>query len=191
MSQFQYPNNDNANPGGWVDQGGGGANIYQSVDEVSTNDADYIRSPVAPVNADVTFGLTDIPDPNSGSGHVLRVRCYQNAGSIPQLTITVTLLQGGTTIASFAQALAANSVFADYSYTLSQAEADSITDYAALVITVRANKAGGAALGSPAITVSWVKLELPDPVASVLERKGIGLSTHGGFKTKLDLRTKI
>lgn len=115
--------------GAWTSSTGG--SLYACIDEVTYDDADYINTQTSAV---CTMTLSAVTDPVSSSGHVIKFR----AKSPNSNTLTVTLKQGGTTIKT-ATTAALTSSFADYTLTLTGTEADSITDYSALTITLGAN----------------------------------------------------
>lgn len=82
----------------------------------------------------------------SSSGHVIRARLAKDASGGAQIDATVQLRQGyvseaslGTLIATLTQANVTNT-FTTYSYTLSAAEADAITDYTSLFLRVLGNQ---------------------------------------------------
>jgi hypothetical protein len=54
---YLRPDGDTATDG-WTDQAGGASNIYQSIDETTLNDTNYVKSPdVTGTNADLTVRL--------------------------------------------------------------------------------------------------------------------------------------
>lgn len=145
MAQFARPDADSS-IGTYTDQGGGTTNIYTTVDEASASDADYVKSVTAPSNAPCVFRLSDVTDPVSSSGHVMRVRARNGVSGGRAIDLTAQLRLSyvnegspGTLIATLTQATVASS-FTDYSVTLSGAEADAITDYTALFIRIVANQ---------------------------------------------------
>lgn len=77
----------------------------------------------------VQVGMAALVDPLSGSGHMVAYRACYAAGASSG-TVTVTLYQGDTQIASWEDELTGS--FADYSHTLSPTEANAIGNYAAL-----------------------------------------------------------
>jgi hypothetical protein len=146
VAQFARPDADTTNEGAWTDQAGGSANLFSTVDEAVASDSDYVRSAVAPTNDVIVFRLSDIEDPLSSSGHVLRWRRAKDAAGGAQIDMTVQLRQGyvnestlGTLIASKA-VTAISETFTDDSITLSGAEADAITNYADLFVRILANQ---------------------------------------------------
>jgi hypothetical protein len=101
------------------------------IDEASTDDDDY----VSVTHADDTpetfqVGLSSVTDPVASDLHVVTVRASEDSGS-SYISLVVTLKQGATTIASDTFASMTGSPD-NYTFTLSSAEADSITNYGAL-----------------------------------------------------------
>ena len=61
-----YPQSDDSNSGAWITQAGSTSNLYATLDEAVTDDADYIRSPKlssTSVTPEVTFLMEDIEEP--------------------------------------------------------------------------------------------------------------------------------
>ena len=146
MAQYARPNADKNNPDGWTDQGGGGVNIYQAIDEVAPNDADYVRSPVGPSSDVYVATLSAVEDPLSSSGHSLRVRYAKSAAGGAQINLVVELRQGyvnegaqGTLIKQRTYTNIGENFVTD-DYVLTAGEADSITDYADLYLRCVANQ---------------------------------------------------
>lgn len=147
MAQFARPNADTYNADGWTDQGGGSTNIYLTIDETSASDADYVRSPLGPTSDVYVTALTTIEDPVSSTGHTVRWRQGKDASGGATITMTVEVRQGytnegtpGTLIATAQNAGTVEDTFTDKSYTLSGAEADSITNYGSLFLRFVANQ---------------------------------------------------
>lgn len=142
MPQFARPSADTT-LGTFTDQGGGSTNIYTTIDEVVASDADYIRSAAVPVASVYVTLLSSVEDPQSSSGHVLRYRYAKDAAGGGQINLTaVQLRQGyvseasqGTLIASTSQTNISET-FTTGTLTLSAAETDSITNYAALFVRI-------------------------------------------------------
>jgi hypothetical protein len=139
MAQFGRPSADTS-IGTYTDQAAGVTNIYTTIDESVASDADYIQSVLAPSSAPYATKLTNLEDPISSTGHVVRWRVGKSAAGGATLNVTVQLRQGyvsegtpGTLIASKGPT-AVPDAFTDDSLTLSGAEADSITDYTSLYL---------------------------------------------------------
>jgi len=146
MPQYARPDADTT-IGNFQDQAGGTTNIFQAIDEASPNDADYIRSPAAPVNEVYVCRLSDVVDPVSSSGHFIRMRTAVDQAAQQSLDVTQQLRQGyvsegsqGTLIASQSRTAITSTTFTDSAYTLSAAEADAITNYLDLFLRFNWNK---------------------------------------------------
>jgi hypothetical protein len=140
MAQFGRPSADTNNPGSWTTEGGGSTSIFQSIDESAASDADYVRSPLAPSSSVYVTELSNLEDPVSSSGHILRTRYAKDATGGAQINLTVELRQGYTNEGSQGTLIATrtftniSNTFTTDSYTLSGAEADAITDYTSLFV---------------------------------------------------------
>jgi hypothetical protein len=147
MPQFARPDADTA-VGNFTTQAGGTTNLFQQIDETSANDADFVRSPVSPVSEVYVCRLSDVVDPVSSSGHVLRMRTANDVGAGGEtLDYTLQLRQGyvnegspGTLIATLTRSSVNSTTWTDSSLTLSGGEADAITDYTALFLRLVINK---------------------------------------------------
>lgn len=138
MAQFARPNADTT-LGNYTDEGGGTTDIFQSIDEASAGDADFIQSPTSPVNEVYVCALSAVTDPESSSGHVMRMRTSADQDGEETLDFTQELRQGytgegsqGTLIASQQRTGVSTTTWTTSSNTLSGAEADAITDYSDL-----------------------------------------------------------
>ena len=111
------------------------------------------------------FGLSDVTDPVSSANHIIRARVRRNtttqctaSSTGQQQDHTIVLMQGTTTIATNNQANV--TTYVTQAYTLSGAEADSITDYSNLRLRAyRLNVGGGSARQ---VTISALEFECPD-----------------------------
>ena len=137
MAQFGRPSTDTVNES-YTDQAAGSTNIFQSIDEVSASDTDYIQSALTPTNDVYATKLTSVTDPVVSTGHIVRYRYSKDAAGGAQIDLTVQLRQGyvsevtqGTLIASAAHTNISDAWTAG-TFTLSGAEADAITNYADL-----------------------------------------------------------
>jgi hypothetical protein len=147
MAQFGRPSADTYNADGYTDQGGGGTNIYTTIDEVSLDDGDYIRSALTPTSDVYVTKLSSVEDPQSSAGHTVRVRRSKDAAGGDTITLTAELRQGyvnegtpGTLIATIMNAVAIDEAWTTTTYNLSGAEADAITNYADLFLRFVANR---------------------------------------------------
>jgi hypothetical protein len=133
MAQTGLPIADDVRTG-WVDHADGTTNLFQKIDETQAgfSDADYVKSPTPPGTNEYEAGLTaSLVDPVSSTNHIMRWRRRAPVASGATINLTVRLLQATTQITSQADNSLPSS-FTNTSYTLSGAEADSITDYTVL-----------------------------------------------------------
>lgn len=133
--QMLRPNADSS-LGGWTDQASGTTNIYQSIDDVTPSDSDYVQSASLPTSSVARFKLSNGDDPGSDNNHfvVYRYRKPENAGTV---NLTVRLMEGTTTRATWTH----NGIGTEWTTVnqlLSGAEAASITDYTNLYIELEA-----------------------------------------------------
>lgn len=146
MPQFARPDQDTT-IGTFTDQGGGTTNIYTTIDEASASDADYIRSVTSPANAVYVCRLSDVTDPVSSTGHIIRMRTSTDLDAQEAIDFTQQLRMSyagegaqGTLIASQSRTSVSSTTWTTSSYTLSAGEADAITDYTALFFRFIVNK---------------------------------------------------
>lgn len=147
MPQFGRPSADTNNPGSFTDQGGGSVNIYLTIDEVTADDADFIRSPTSPASAVYVTALTSVTDPVSSTGHIMRMRTNTDLGAQESIDFTHQLRQGyvneatqGTLIASQTRLGVNSTTWTTSTYTLTAVEADAITNYASLFFRFLVNR---------------------------------------------------
>lgn len=106
---------------------GGGSGVYARL-------AENVDTSYAQISDDgvVQAGVASLVDPLSATGHKVIYRsCY--AGGASAGSMTVTLKQGATTVASWTDTLTGS--FQTFTHTLTSGEANSITDYAGLNVT--------------------------------------------------------
>ena len=134
MAQFARPDADTT-LGNFEDDGGGTTDIFSTIDEVTPDDGDYIRSPVSPSAEVYVCRLSDVVDPVSSTGHVARFRYSADQEGQETIEITRELRQGyvnegdqGTLIESKTVQTNTQSWVTD-AETLSGAEADAIINY--------------------------------------------------------------
>ncbi len=107
-----------------------GTDLFAMIDESSASDADYDYTDSLST-MEVKFAAGS--DPSSSGGHVLRYRLRGDGTT----DAVVTLKQGTTTIATWTETNVPTSA-TTFEHTLSGAEADSITDYTNLRLSVQA-----------------------------------------------------
>jgi len=146
MPQYARPDADTT-ISNFTDAGAGTTNIFQSIDESSANDSDYIRSPTSPASEFYVCRLSDVTDPALSTGHTMRMRTSVDQASQETLDFTQQLRMTyvnegspGTLIASQSRNGVTSTTWTDSSYTLSGGEADAITDYTALFFRFVINK---------------------------------------------------
>jgi hypothetical protein len=144
--------------------------VWQQLDEGSADDdTSVVDSANNPGESDGTgfeVVLGSVPDPQSSSGHVVRVRARRNGGA-RTITLNWRLYQGATPIIA-AKSLQMTDSYQTSSYTLTGGEADAITDYSDLRVRVWGTTSGGGA-GSR-LRVTWIELETPDAPPSTRNR---------------------
>lgn len=168
MAQIATPASDayNGDVAQWTNEVGAVVNLYQSIADAVVDDTTFIDSnllfpfpPPGIPNIYVTKFL-GLDDPDSSSGHVVRVRAQQLAVFFfnPDNLITE-LRQGyvnegaqGTLIATWTDALAVGA-YTDFSNTLTSGEADAITNYNNLYLRFSVIEVS---------RVSSVEFEVPD-----------------------------
>ncbi len=145
MAQYGRPSADTYNSDGWLDEVDG-VDIYQSIDEVSPSDADYIISASAPTLDIYVTKLTTMEDPVIATGHIVRYRYQKDAAGGSTINLIMTLYEGyvnegakGTLIATEVQNNISNG-WVTGAYTLSAGEANSITDYTDLAVRLSADQ---------------------------------------------------
>lgn len=135
MAQFARPDAD-LEIGSWAEDDDTTDALFGEIDEATRDDLDFDKSEDLSAPGNTTpfaVSLSDITDPVSSAGHIIRVALRKQGTA--QMDATVELRQGyvseaspGTLIATLTQANLTTS-FAEYTHTLSGAEADAITDY--------------------------------------------------------------
>lgn len=168
MVQIARPTGDAA-AGGWTNQAGAATNLYQSIDEASASEADYVQSSVSPATPDVYKAtLSPLVDPVSSAGHVVRYRIAKSETGGDPISVVVRLMQGSTQIASWAHH-DVSSTITPVAQTLTGAQADAITDYAALALTFEA------------------RIGLPTPTNNLVAGVGDSITAAGGSATAAQL----
>lgn len=126
-----------ASDGTWTTDTGG-SDLWGALDEPAAADADYIRSALSPVTADVCeVAMTAGTDPSSSDGHTIRYRYRKDAADGDQIDLTVRLMCGATEIAAWTHTDIAATI-SEAAQQLSAGQADAITDYADLRVKLEA-----------------------------------------------------
>lgn len=157
MAQFGVPTSDQAT-GSWVT-----TPLWSKVDEgVAGDDGTVITLASGNANNNADFKITSsLQDPVSATGHILRVDWGKTTGA-RTINLFLELWEGvpgtGTLRATLSTTDPVSNT--DYAYTLSAAEANSISDYTNLYLRVYYTYTGGG--GPSACEVDAVEFEIPD-----------------------------
>ncbi len=150
MAQHATPDADIFD-GTWLDDGGAATLFAHIVPIVpgaidSSDDATYVESVPNPSNTPVSFTLSNVEDPVSSTGHVMRWRRQKDAAAGGQMDLTVELRKAytgegdmGTIINTYADS-DIPAAWATASDALTGGEADAITDYTDLQLRMIANQ---------------------------------------------------
>jgi hypothetical protein len=137
MAQFGRPEADIT---AWA------SGTFADIDESVASDAEYVSSDTAPSNDPAYYRLSDMEDPVSSTGHIIRYRYRKNAAGGAQIDLTVQLRQDyvnegspGTLIEEWTHT-DISETFTTAAQTLGATEADSITDYTTLGLRFVANQ---------------------------------------------------
>jgi len=140
MAQFGRPSTDTTLDT-WVEDDDTATAIFDQIDEVSSDDADYIKTELTPTNAVYVTKLTALEDPISSANHIVRFRYRKEATGGDIIGLVTELRQGyvsegsqGTLIATQTNADISGAAWVAGTFTLSGAEADAITDYTDLYL---------------------------------------------------------
>ncbi len=124
--------------GGWRNELDAVLNLFESINEETSSDTDYVRSSVNPV-ADVCRFKLEVPPVAVNSPFAVNYR-YWKDGTAGNVDLAVRLKQESTVIAS-ATNLNISATHTDGVMTLTAEEFDSITDFDALYVEFEANVA--------------------------------------------------
>ena len=130
MTLYLRPDTD-ALDGNWKNESGNNTDLFASLDETSASDSDYIQSPVDPASEVCRIGLSN-PTGVVQAPFTLSYR-FNNMGGA---TLTVTLKQGTTTIASWEET---GSGWTTQDRTLTAPQLAAITDFTNLFVEFSAS----------------------------------------------------
>jgi hypothetical protein len=155
--------------GGWTSGDTGTSNIHTWADTTTAGD-DYIQgvvdamegSPVGPA----IFTLSNVTDPETASNHKIKYTAISVEGGMGGMGgggpgLTIALFEGTTQRHTTTNNSVDSSSATAYTITLSDAEANSITDYDNLLLRVTT----ASSTGDDAIYVFVMYLEVPDASA--------------------------
>lgn len=115
--------------GAWTTESGGTTNLYQSIDETTANDADYIQSPLAPNASAAEIKFASLTDPAVDYGHLIQYRYFKPiAVGDRRIDLVVRLKCGATEIANWVHRDIPKTPV-DATQTLTDSQAAAITDY--------------------------------------------------------------
>lgn len=80
LPQFTRPTSD-ISLGAWTDNSGGATNLFQKIDEVTFDDADFVQSDLSSNPDELVIGLRPFADPGVNTGHTIRLRQKKSAAS--------------------------------------------------------------------------------------------------------------
>ena len=158
MAQFARPDAD-LSDGGFTPSAG--SDLYAVLDD--NEDTNYIQSAAAADDA-CQVGLGNVTDPESSSDHVIRAR-LRRSKAVASYNATIVLKQGSTTISTLSVSDVSNTT-TTYSKTLSGAEADAITDYTDLNLTLTADYVSGSGCY---LLCGWLELEVPNAAGTTYD----------------------
>jgi hypothetical protein len=133
---FMRPGSDDLD-GSWTTESGG-TNLFNSIDEVVPNDADYIQSVIDPPSDTCRVNLV-APSGNISSPFVVTYRYSKSGTEGVQVDLTVTLKQGTTTIASWSHTNISTTL-TTVRQTLTAPQLAAISDFTNLKLEFNANK---------------------------------------------------
>lgn len=131
-TQHARPNND---AGSFFWTPSTGTNLWSLLDETFPDDSDYIQSDVVTdIPESLYLSLSPLDDPLSSTGHVLKLRFGKTEPGGDAVNMTVTLMQDDETEIATRTFEDISDVLTTHSFTLSQAEANTITNYEGLLL---------------------------------------------------------
>jgi len=148
MTQYGRPNSDIENPGGWSAEP-----LWEKLDEEPFDDLDYIESPKSASGASFTLALSPLIDPEIHSDHTIRIRAKVGVAGI----FRYEWMQGDVVIKDSGE-VALGTGTNEHNMLLSEAEAESISDYGAFRVRVTAVTTQK----NQRQNVSWIRVDVPD-----------------------------
>lgn len=164
MPQFLRPNQD-ITTGSWTRVPSSTNPFYTYLDEVTPDNTDYVT--IAGINFPFEVKLSSATDPQVGTGHIIRVRDWVVFASGAAERRTILLLQGSTTISTLVSAgTISRTVGNQTAFTLTEAEANAITNYSDLRLRFTVTTIGS----GENYRLGWAEMEVPDPPPPVTTR---------------------
>jgi len=164
--------------GAWRNQALATTSLSLSIDEVTLDTADFAESGASPTTADeYVFHLGDPDAPSIKTGHKLEYVIGKDSAGGDALTATVSVRQGTTTIASESRTVPDTATA--YTLTLTEAQANTITNYADLRGVISVVKGD---------LLSWAPPTLVSPTVLDLSDAAFVTGTQYFYATTQDLR---
>jgi len=140
-------------------------NTFNCINEEFRNDNDYVQSVGISGNTDTQFyTMSDISDPGQSTGHILRYVVSEASEGTNTVGLTIELRQSAVVISTISVPYGTIPItFTEFQYVLSTAEADSITNYNNLEITMIADCVGTCSSGpsnTERVRVSLLEFEI-------------------------------
>ncbi len=180
MAQFGRPDSDIAK-GSWSPYPASPTTLWDKLDEETQNgDTDYAVSSTEEDEFEV--GLADVTDPTVGTGHY--IRCYAKApgGGGAKERLTISLYENGTQRAASSSTDVDRTAYGLIEHNLSEAEANSISNYANLRIRIHADVIGS----GEEIRVTQCELEVPDAAGDLSIDKSDSVSANEYLKELME-----
>jgi hypothetical protein len=170
LAFLPYPGTANpgqfARPDGTVAAGGwafSDLSLHEDTDEATPNgDTDYAEADST--DTAMELSLSDVTDPGVSTGHIMRITMESVGGGGAPEKVDWCLREGGTDIACVNNQAVNRGSYTTVAYTLSAAEADSITDYADLRMWVSVDSLGA----GENVRVTQTELEVPDAASDTI-----------------------
>ena len=144
MTQFARPSTD-ITMSSWTDSSGGATTIWNAINEVVQDDADFIQSQLLPTSGLwYVVKLSSIGDPLTSANHVVSYayeRSSEAGGGACNLEVElrqdyVSTVSPGTSIASWTHA-SISTTWTSAANTLTAAQADAITAYSSMFLVFK------------------------------------------------------
>jgi RHS repeat-associated protein len=153
-------------PDGFSSSNGTWTGTFADINEMTANDANFLASPSAPTTTNYyEVTLPDATEPGDLTGIVVRYRYAKSGNNAGQTTnLTVQLRQGSIVIASQLHSNipgVSGSGWQSGSFTLTEVQANAITDFTDLRLRFNPSTTGGGQARQA--QVSWAEVEVPGP----------------------------
>lgn len=142
---YAYPTTDTTRDN-WTEFDGTTTSIYEQIDDVTADDTNFICTIVAPASDVYVTKFNTLTDPQSSSNHTVSLRYGKEVTSGDTISLVGQLRQGytdegnqGTLIATVLNNTDISSGWTQVDYTLTESEANSITDYSSLYLRLVGN----------------------------------------------------